>query len=109
MFLQSVKINSKSLVAEIVSNDYRTADVFRRHGIEYCCGGKMPLFMACDLKGVDENMLMKELQEAVRETNTSNTLNFNDWPVDFLTDYITNVHHYYLRKALPVHSGSLFS
>jgi regulator of cell morphogenesis and NO signaling len=89
-------------VAQIVSADYRTADVFRKHGIEYCCGGKMPLFMACEIKEVDEAQIMRELIVATKEANTSNTLNFKEWPVDFLADYIINVHHQYLRRALPV-------
>jgi regulator of cell morphogenesis and NO signaling len=28
-------------------------------------------------------------------------LSFNEWTVDFLTDYIINIHHSYLRKTLP--------
>lgn len=101
MFLNKVVVNRDSTVAEIVSKDYRTADVFRRYNIEYCCGGKYPLHVACRMNGVDEELLINELEEATRETNTSNTLNFNEWHLDFLTDYIVNVHHAYLRKALP--------
>ena len=57
--------------------------------------------MACQINGVDENKVIEELEGATRETNTSNTLNFNEWHIDFLTDYIVNVHHHYLRQALP--------
>lgn len=102
MFLSPFEIRRDMLVAEIVVNDYRTADVFRRHGIEYCCGGKLPLYMACELKGENEESLLKELRRSVQDVNISNTLDFNEWPVDFLTDYIVNVHHQYLKKALPI-------
>lgn len=95
------KIDPGSSVAEIVSRDYRTADIFRKYDIEYCCGGKYPLSIACQMKGIDEEVVIKELEEAMRELNTSNTLNFNEWHIDFLTDYIVNVHHHYMRKALP--------
>lgn len=101
-FLQSFTIDKESCVADIVTKDYRTADVFRRYGIEYCCGGKAPLYVACAMRGVDENLLIHELEEATREINNSNTLAFNDWHIDFLTDYIINVHHDYIRKAIPV-------
>ncbi len=102
LFLHSGKIDRNQPVADIVARDYRTADVFRKYGIEYCCGGKSPLHMACALKGVDENRLIEELEVSIREVNTSNTHDFNEWHIDFLTDYIINVHHHYLRRALPV-------
>lgn len=95
------KIDPNSSVAEIVSRDYRAADVFRKYDIEYCCGGKYPLTVACQMKGVNEAEVIRDLEEAVRELNSSNTLNFNEWHIDFLTDYIVNVHHEYMRKALP--------
>ena len=100
-FLQSLKIDKESRVADIVSGDYRTADVFRKYGIEYCCGGKAPLSMACEMRGLDEKVVIRELEEATRDFNNSNTLDFNSWHIDFLTDYIVNVHHDYIRKALP--------
>lgn len=100
-FLQRFKIDSNSTVTDIVNSDYRTADVFRKYNIEYCCGGKQPLHTACQLSGANIDQVMTELEEAVREVNTSNTLNFNEWHIDFLTDYIINVHHHYIRKALP--------
>jgi len=101
-FLQSVAIDMGATVSEIVAADYRTADVFRRNGIEFCCGGKYTLQAACYLHGKDPEALIRDLQVATRESNTSHTLNFNEWSLDFLTDYIVHVHHRYLYKALPV-------
>jgi regulator of cell morphogenesis and NO signaling len=101
MFLQKVELDRNAKVADIVNSDYRTADVFRKYGIEYCCGGKYPLHIACKSNGVNEETVLKELEEAMREMNTSHTLNFAEWHIDFLTDYIVNVHHHYLRNALP--------
>ena len=95
LFLQSIKINQESRVADIVASDYRTADVFRKYGIEFCCGGKVPLSMACEMKGLDERIVIRELEEATRDINNSNTLDFNAWHIDFLTDYIINIHHHY--------------
>lgn len=95
------KIDRNATVASIVSGDYRAADVFRKYDIEYCCGGKYPLTVACQMKGVSEEIVVNELENAIREANTSNTLNFHEWKIDFLTDYIVHVHHTYLRNALP--------
>ena len=63
MFLQSFEINRQSLVSDIVSLDYRTADVFRRNGISYCCGGKWPIEIACQMQGVDADKVLAELED----------------------------------------------
>ncbi len=94
-------IDQNLLVSDIVSNDYRTADVFRKHGIDFCCGGKWSLKMVCETKNLDIAIIKKELEEAIRIIHLPNTLRFDEWNIDFLTDYIINVHHQYLRKALP--------
>ena len=101
MFLKTVEINNKSLVADIVAQDYRTADVFRRHGIGYCCGGKWPVDIACQMQGVDADKVQAELEVAVRTIHVSSQLDFADWDVDFLINYLINIHHRYIKKALP--------
>lgn len=101
MFLKPFEISRKSLVAEIVAQDYRTADVFRKHDISYCCGGNWPLEVACNMKGVDMETILSELEIATRKLHISNTLDFSEWNIDFLIDYIINVHHQYLKKQLP--------
>jgi regulator of cell morphogenesis and NO signaling len=102
MALRGVKrIDQNLLVSEIVNNDYRAADVFRRYGIDFCCGGKWPLKAVCDSRNLDIATIKKELEEAVRTIHLPNTLNFEQWDIDFLSDYIVNVHHEYLREALP--------
>ncbi len=101
MFLSSLEIDPKSIVAEIVARDHRAADVFKKYGIEYCCGGKWPLETVCLMKGIDMNDLEKELKMATRKLQLPAFINFYDWDIDFLTEYIINVHHFYLKKILP--------
>jgi len=101
MFLRTFEINQKSLVAEIVTKDYRTADIFRKYDIGYCCGGNWPLEVACKMKGVDFETIKSELEMATRNLHISSTLVFSEWNIDLLVDYIINVHHQYLRKYLP--------
>jgi len=100
MFLKPFEINRKSLVSEIVAQDYRTAEVFRKHGIGYCCGGKWPMEIACQMSGVDADQLKAELEAVTRTIHVSNQLEFAEWDIDFLIDYIMNVHHRYLKKSL---------
>jgi regulator of cell morphogenesis and NO signaling len=99
MALRGVKrIDQNLLVSDIVNNDYRAADVFRRYGIDFCCGGKWPLKVVCDSRDLDIATIKKELEEAVRTIHLPNTLNFDQWDIDFLSDYIVNVHHSIYRR-----------
>jgi regulator of cell morphogenesis and NO signaling len=101
MFLQQIDILKDSYVTDIVRQDYRTAAVFKKYDIDFCCGGKWPLGMVCETKGLDFDTLKTELKQAIRTVKLSNTLQFDKWDVDFLTEYIINVHHRYLRESLP--------
>lgn len=101
MFLNLYKITESSYVSDIVSHDYRTADVFRKYEIEYCCGGKWSLDAVCLMKGLDIELLKKELEQSTRNVHVSNSLRFDEWRIDFLVDYIVNVHHHYMKQVMP--------
>ena len=86
-------------VGEIVAEDYRTAQVLRSHGLDFCCGGGKTLGKACSSKKVDVEAVITEL-EALKNTGETEH-NYNDWSLDFLADYIENNHHSFVRKMLP--------
>jgi regulator of cell morphogenesis and NO signaling len=96
-------------IREIVKMDYRTADVFKKHQLGYCCSGIVPLKSACEAKGIDYGMLTAELRESTKNITVSNLLPFDDWSIGFLVDYITNVHHAYLYQVIPSLTLSLES
>ena len=101
MFRNLYKIDPSSFVTDIVTQDYRTADVFRKHDIDFCCGGKWPLDIICQNKNLNTEDIIEELSKIIRQTASNAALDFDSWDIDFLTDYILNVHHRYLKKALP--------
>jgi len=53
-------------ISEIVRENYRTAEVFSRHGISYCCGGNVSLKTACENAQLDHNSLLNELKQVKR-------------------------------------------
>lgn len=101
MFLQSFEIKRQSAVSDIVSRDFRTAEVFRKHGIPYCCGARWPVEIACEMHGVNLETLQSELETAMRTIHISNQTDFSKWETNFLIDYIINIHHHYLKNMLP--------
>ncbi|HMU45195.1 MAG TPA: DUF542 domain-containing protein [Chitinophagaceae bacterium] len=100
-YLDITEIRENISTADIVKKHYRTASVFKKYGIDYCCGVKLPLSIACEMKHLDTEQILNELKDAARVINVSGFLPFKDWKTDFLTDYIINVHHQYLKQYLP--------
>lgn len=86
-------------VGEIVSEDYRTAGVFKKYGLDFCCGGKKKLADACERKGLDLNLLLSEIDSLSLKDNDQH--NYNEWSPAFLVDYIINNHHHFVRTKLP--------
>lgn len=84
-------------IGEIVAADFRTAAVFEKHGIDFCCGGKVALAAACTEKGLDLAAITGELA-AVQNQPTERSQNYSAWALPFLADYIVNTHHVYLKE-----------
>ena len=91
--------NLKLTVGEIVSKDFRTASVFAKHGIDFCCGGYQTLEEACKKQSVDVAKLQKELEE-VRQSEEKTT-DFNAMALDSLVNYIEETYHTYIREKTP--------
>ena len=96
-------------VADIVRDDYRTADVFKKYGINFCCGGQLLLGDACEQRNIDPATVNRELQMATHTISLPNCLKYDTWRTDFLVDYIINVHHAYLFQVMPQLEASLLS
>ena len=95
------KLQYKNLsVGEIVANDFRTSSVFKKAGIDFCCGGKQSFSDACNEKSIDpvelENEILKITEEPVNEF-----MNFKNWDPVFLSEFIVKTHHKFVIKNLP--------
>jgi regulator of cell morphogenesis and NO signaling len=90
---------SNATIAEVVTNDYRTALIFKKYGIDFCCGGKKSIARACRDKDINVEDLEKEIEELQNKPAEAEH-KFNDWSLSFLADYIVNVHHGYVNSNL---------
>ncbi|GAB2533579.1 iron-sulfur cluster repair di-iron protein [Spirosoma aerophilum] len=87
-------------VGEIVAADIRTAEVFKRLGIDFCCNGKRTLFEACVRADVPIKTVIEALHSLPAEAPRS-AEQFDKWELGFLADYVLTVHHGYLYRSLP--------
>lgn len=85
----------------IAAKDLRKAEVFKKYGLDFCCGGKKTVKEACAEKGLDVTKVEQELQNSDKASFTTRPLPYNDWNLDFLADYIVNTHHSYVKKTIP--------
>ena len=91
------KITPELLVADIVIANYRTAEVFRKYNIDFCSATKLSLAAACTALGLNESAILEELQQF-----NSAYQNAEQWPENFIIDYLLNIHHNYFKKNMPV-------
>ena len=93
-------ISNEKTVADYVTENIKTADIFKNHGIDFCCGGNISIEKACAKKNVNQEVLEKELNQvdAVRDVIED----YNKWELDFLMIYIENVHHTYVKESMPL-------
>jgi regulator of cell morphogenesis and NO signaling len=87
-------------VGQIAAKDLRKAEVFKKYGIDFCCGGKKSLKQVCEEKGLELTVVEAELDN-VRESQPA-AENYDRWNIDFLTDYIYNKHHQFYYDEQPV-------
>ena len=92
--------DGQETIGEIAVKDLRKVEVFKKYGIDFCCGGKKTIAEVCAEKNIDATKVQTELRQIETESKASN-ISYNDWGIDFLADYIVNTHHNYVRKYLP--------
>jgi regulator of cell morphogenesis and NO signaling len=95
-----MNISEQKTVAEVVTENIKAAHVFKKHGIDFCCGGGITIEKACAKNGVDYAILGKELEEI--DENVPKAYNYDSWDLSFLIDYIINTHHSYVEENIPI-------
>jgi regulator of cell morphogenesis and NO signaling len=97
--IKMVEITERT-VADVVTENIRTADVFKKHGIDFCCGGKVSIKSACEKKGVDYDQIINELAIAGEEKVYKE--DFSWWDLEVLIDHIVEKHHAYVTDSIPI-------
>lgn len=96
-----MNITEKNVIGELVAQDYRTAEVFAKYGIDFCCRGNQSIIDVCTKKDLNANSLVVDLIKATMG-NESTNINYQSWPLDLLADYVEKKHHRYVTERIPV-------
>ncbi len=96
-----MNISQEQIIGELVARDYRTASVFKKYGIDFCCQGNTTINNACEKKSIDSGQVLYDLDEVAREKGSS--IDYQIWPLDLLIDYIVKKHHrYVVEKSMEI-------
>lgn len=95
-----IKNIERKTLSEIVINDFRTAELFEKYGIDFCCNGNRLLHEALEEKQISGDKFLEELKK-INTSITSENSRYNEWDLNLLTKHIVDGHHSYVRKAIP--------
>jgi len=102
MFTNTFQIDpNQAIVKDFLTTNIKAAHVFEKHGIDFCCKGNRPLKEACDEKNVSVETILTELNNLENTEQTVDDNKYNDWSLRFLSEYIVNNHHAYVKNAVP--------
>lgn len=87
-------------IGEIVADDFRTAAVFKKHGLDFCCRGGRTVDDACAQKGINSAEVFADLENLPSKNESE--IDFKSWPLDLLADYVEKTHHRYVEEKTPL-------
>lgn len=93
-----MNIQENQIIGQLVAHDYRTASVFKKYGIDFCCQGNRTINHACTKKNIDENSVLSDLNTVVQTPAVKKTADYQNWSLNVLADYIEKNHHEYVRE-----------
>jgi regulator of cell morphogenesis and NO signaling len=93
-----ISMTRTSTLAELATTVPAAAQVFYRHGLDFCCGGRRPLDEACAARGIDVDAVLKDIDA---ESATAVSERWDTRPFSELIDRIVGFYHARLRQGLP--------
>jgi regulator of cell morphogenesis and NO signaling len=90
----------ETTVRSIVTEDFRSAAIFEKYSIDFCCHGNVPLEEACKEQGIAVEQVRAELAALPIEARADKD-SYDSWGLDKLVEYIINTHHAYVKSAIP--------
>jgi len=95
-----MNVTPESRVGEIAAHHPLATRAFARHGIDFCCGGGIPLAEACARRGIAVETLIQEIDALLADAPLAPD-EWLDAPLGALVDHIVVAYHRPLREELP--------
>jgi regulator of cell morphogenesis and NO signaling len=95
-----LEITADTLVADVAARHPRSIEVFERHRIDFCCGGRRALGEACREHGAAVDAVAAEIAAAAAREVPEDRV-FTDASLVALLDHIVSRYHVALREDLP--------
>ncbi len=108
-FHMNAELNENMPVGDVVVKFPQTRELLETLGIDYCCGGKVPLNQAAEQAGLAIDKVLADLTEAVESTE-KDAASVKDWSGTSsteLVDHIEQTHHVFMKEQLPRLAGLL--
>lgn len=96
-----MNIQETTTIGDYVAKDYRTAAIFSKYGIDFCCKGQKSIYEVCSKMNLNEAQLLSELN-AVLSTKNDAENDFDSWSLDVLIDYIEKTHHRFVEEKTQI-------
>jgi regulator of cell morphogenesis and NO signaling len=93
-------ITESTLIADIAADVPSSVRVFQRYSVDFCCGGKRPLAVACEEQGLSFSDIRREI-ELVAAAPAAAQRDWNTASLHDLTDHIVTAYHEPLREEMP--------
>lgn len=88
-------------VADIVTTIPKSADLFRKYRIDYCCGGKVTLTEAVIERSLDPEEILTEIKTLQKNQANRNEIDPTSFGEKTLVAYIQERYHENLHEELP--------
>ena len=94
---------SNQTLGQIVTHNHRTAAVFEKYHLDFCCKGKRSLKQACAEQNIPVEELLNELSSVSSGSPGSCQVvfPFDKLSLTQLAEYIVSTHHAYIKKEIP--------
>ncbi|MBN9399565.1 MAG: DUF542 domain-containing protein ['Candidatus Kapabacteria' thiocyanatum] len=93
-------LSSKDTIAEIIRKSPESIGIFRKLGIDYCCGAGATLDVAARKAGVELDVVEQEFERATA-ADSFLPPRVHSWEPGFLAEFIEQNHHGYERLTIP--------
>lgn len=95
-----MNVEETNTVAQTVTENIKAAHIFKKYGIDFCCGGNISIENACKKAKVNQTQLISALENIDQITDRNK--DYKNWNLDFLVDHIINIHHTYVEESIPL-------